>query len=71
MAHISAPAQQLGLDVDPADVRLVPGPTNPYVWRHGLEQEHLFRKQLSKHNVSAYRQICQHLGNKRRGVKDS
>lgn len=71
MAHISAPAQQLGLDVDPADVRLVPGPTNPYVWRHGLEQEHLFRKQLSKHNVSAYRQICQHLGNKRIGVKDS
>ncbi|KAK5077416.1 hypothetical protein LTR24_009663 [Lithohypha guttulata] len=62
MAHTSGPAQQLGLDVDPADVRLVPGPADPYAWRYGLEQEHLFRRQLSKHNVSAYRQICQHLG---------
>ncbi|KAK5082549.1 hypothetical protein LTR24_007924 [Lithohypha guttulata] len=44
--------QQLGFDVDPAEVRLVPGPTDPYVWRYGPEQEHLFRKQLSKHNLS-------------------
>lgn len=62
MAHTSGPAQQLGLDVDPADVRLVSGPADPYAWRYGLEQEHLFRRQFSKHNVSAYRQICQHLG---------
>ncbi|KAK5308901.1 hypothetical protein LTR70_010751 [Exophiala xenobiotica] len=61
-AHCSGTEQQLGLDVDPAEVRLVPGPADPYAWQYGPEQEHLFRKQLSKHTVSAYRQICQHLG---------
>ncbi|KAK5947808.1 hypothetical protein OHC33_011178 [Knufia fluminis] len=40
----------------------MPGPADPYAWQYGPEQEHLFRKQLSKHNVGAYRQICEHLG---------
>ena len=62
MAHISGPEQQLGLEVDPAEIRLVPSPTDPYAWPYSPEQEHLFRKQLSKHNVGAYRQICEHLG---------
>ncbi|KAK5069359.1 hypothetical protein LTR51_008609 [Lithohypha guttulata] len=62
IAHIWVKEQQLDLDVDAADVRLVPGPTDPYVWQYGPEQEHLFRRQLSKHNVGAYRQICQNLG---------
>ncbi|KAK5093984.1 hypothetical protein LTS08_008768 [Lithohypha guttulata] len=60
--HHSGTEQQTGLDIDPLEVRLVPGPADPYVWQYGPEQQHLFRKQLSKHNLGAYRQICQHLG---------
>ena len=62
MAHGGVVEQQLGFDVGKAEVRLVPGTTDPYAWQYGPEQRHLFQKQLSKHNIGAYRQICHELG---------
>lgn len=37
-------------------------PTDRYVWHHAPGQNHLFSKQLSKHNIGAYREICRELG---------
>lgn len=40
----------------------MPRPTDPYVWKYLPVREHLFRKQLSKHNSGAYREISRELG---------
>ena len=34
--------QQLDFDVNPAEVRLVPSPTDPYVWQYGLSRSTCF-----------------------------
>jgi len=53
---------RLGLGIDPREVRLIPYPTDPYGWSYLPERQHLFLKQLSKHNIGAYREICRELG---------
>lgn len=38
----------------PPDVRLIPGPDDPYKWVFLPEKQYLFRKNLSKHSIRAY-----------------
>jgi len=40
----------------------MPREKDPYAWKYFPERKHLFCKQLSKHNIGAYREICQALG---------
>jgi len=40
----------------------MPRETDPYTWKYFPERKHLFCKQISKHTVGAYREICQALG---------
>jgi hypothetical protein len=53
---------RLGIVVDPCEVRLIPGLEDGYRWSYLDHKAHLFGKQLSKHNVSAYRQLCREVG---------
>jgi len=48
--------------VDPSDVRLIPDDEDPYAWTWASDREHLFKKQLSKHSVGAYVQLCREVG---------
>ena len=54
--------QQLGILVDPSSVRLIPHPEDRYIWIRRPEREHLFQKQLSKHSVRAYAELCREIG---------
>lgn len=40
----------------------MPRMTDPYIWHYGPGQHHLFGKQLSKHNIGAYRELCREVG---------
>lgn len=53
---------RLGLMIDPSQVRLQPTVEDGYVWRPFPEKEHLFKKQLSKHSVGAYMELCRDVG---------
>ena len=53
---------KLGLSIEPAEVRLITGPDDPYTWQTLPEKRHLFRKQLSKHSIGAYRELCRGVG---------
>ena len=48
---------RLGISVAPSDVRLIPGPQDPYKWSYPPQKRHLFKKQLSKHCIQAYKEI--------------
>ena len=39
---------KLGINVEPAEVRLITSAEDPYVWQTLPEKSHLFTKQLSK-----------------------
>lgn len=56
------PVSKLGLSVEPGDVRLITTADDPYRWQPLPEKEHLFKKQLSKHSVGAYRTLCREVG---------
>ena len=45
--------QQLGLPIDPGEVRLITGPDEPYNWSYMPDKAHLFQKHLSKHTMGA------------------
>lgn len=61
-ALIGRLGKHLKLLIDPKEVRLLPRPTDPYLWQYLPERGHLFTKQLSKHNIGAFREICRELG---------
>lgn len=46
----------------PTDVRLVPGPDAVYEWEFLPERQHLFQKQISKHNIAACKEIASEIG---------
>jgi hypothetical protein len=52
----------LGIAVEPAQVRLKPDVQNGYMWNALPERQHLFTKQLSKHSVGAYMELCREVG---------
>jgi hypothetical protein len=51
----------LGMSVSPTDVRLITGPQDPYKWVWKTiplpEKRYLFKKQISKHYIRAYKEI--------------
>jgi hypothetical protein len=56
----------LGIKVKPSDVRLNPGPNDPYTWkvlpeRRGVFSE-IFSKNLSQQSVNGYRTLCEGVG---------
>ncbi len=53
---------KLGITVEPAEVRLITNAEDPYIWQALPEKSHLFKKQLSKHTISAYRELCREVG---------
>lgn len=53
---------KLGITIEPAEVRLITNAEDPYIWQALPEKNHLFKKQLSKHNISAYRELCREVG---------
>ena len=55
-------ATQLGITVLPDQVRLQPRVDDGYMWIRQPEREHLFAKQLSKHSVGAYMELCREVG---------
>ena len=52
----------LSLVIDPKQVRLLPELNDGYAWSALPEREHLFTKQLSKHSIGAYMELCRELG---------
>ena len=52
----------LGIAVEPAQVRLLPDLQDSYAWSVLPERKHLFTKQLSKHSVGAYVELCREVG---------
>ncbi|KAL8642308.1 MAG: hypothetical protein Q9228_000986 [Teloschistes exilis] len=53
---------KLGLSIEPAHVRLVTSASDLYTWQAIPEKAHLFKKNLSKQPISAYREICRDVG---------
>lgn len=49
---------KLGISVEPTEVRLITSADDAYTWQKLPEMQHLFQKQLSKHSVGAYRELC-------------
>ena len=56
------PVFKLGLSIKPEDVRLMTNADDPYSWQALPEKDHLFKKQLSKHSIGAYRALCREVG---------
>ncbi|KAL6240247.1 hypothetical protein RBB50_012852 [Rhinocladiella similis] len=52
---------KLGVIIEPNQVRLVPDLYDGYMWVRQPEREHLFTKQLSKHSVGAYMELCREI----------
>ena len=53
---------KLGITIEPAEVWLITNAEDPYTWEALPEKSYLFKKQLSKHNISAYRELCREVG---------
>lgn len=53
---------RLGITIEPAEVRLITNAEDPYSWQALPERSHLFRKQLSKHTIGAYKELCREVG---------
>lgn len=53
----------LGIVVNPGDVKLMTKPGDPYAWRIlTIDKSALFTKQLSKHSIRAYVDLCNGIG---------
>ncbi|KAM0322073.1 hypothetical protein ACHAQA_009702 [Verticillium albo-atrum] len=58
-SHINS---QLGITVDPVDVRLLPTSEDSYEWKILPEKKHLFAKHLSKHSKGVYQELIREAG---------
>jgi hypothetical protein len=52
----------LGISIDPAQVRLITSTDDPYTWKALPGKEHLFKKQLSKLSIGAYMELWREVG---------
>lgn len=52
---------KLGVIIEPKMVRLVLDFQDGYMWVRHPEREHLFTKQLSKHSIGAYMELCREI----------
>ncbi|MCJ1448858.1 MAG: hypothetical protein MMC23_009377 [Stictis urceolatum] len=62
---------QIGVSIDPTEVRLITRDSDPYAWKVFPEKQHLSKKHLSKHSVGAYRQLCREVGKSFEAVQPS
>lgn len=53
---------ELGLVVELAHVHLRPNAKDKHTWAALLSTEHLFAKQLSKHSIGAFMELCREVG---------
>ena len=53
---------KLGLSIEPTDIRLITNADDSYKWQALPEKQHLFKKQLSKHSIGAYRELYREVG---------
>ena len=53
---------KLGITIEPAEVRLITSAEDPYIWQMLPEKSHLFKRQLSKHIIGAYKELCREVG---------
>lgn len=60
LANLTA-GDKLSVIIEPSQVRLVPNLQDGYMWVRQPEREHLFMKQLSKHSVGAYMELCREI----------
>ncbi|KAF5010356.1 hypothetical protein FDECE_3472 [Fusarium decemcellulare] len=58
-AHIE---RRTGIAIEPLRVRLRTKQTDSYTWLYTTEVAHLFSKNLSDHNIAAYKMLCQEVG---------
>ena len=58
----AAQEQQIGVRVDPLEVRLITSQDEPYKWSYLPEKAHLFQKHLSKHTIGAYVELFDEVG---------
>ena len=62
--QLTLAATQLGIQVEPANVRLVPEPGDGYQWKpRKPDIGPLLQKQISKHSTKAYMRLCREVGN--------
>ncbi|KAK5082545.1 hypothetical protein LTR70_007651 [Exophiala xenobiotica] len=54
--------RQVGLKVEPHDVRLVPYADDLYQWRYPIEKAYLFRKPLHEHGMDACQELIRDVG---------
>ncbi|KAK3305095.1 uncharacterized protein B0T15DRAFT_433663 [Chaetomium strumarium] len=54
--------ERVGIAIEPSQVRLITGRDDQYRWRVHPPVGHLFSKQLSEHDVGAFKALCQGLG---------
>ncbi|KAI3341943.1 hypothetical protein F4824DRAFT_486381 [Ustulina deusta] len=54
--------KQLGLHLNPSQVRLNTTRNDAYSWETLPEARHLFSKNLSDHSVGAYKELCDNVG---------
>ncbi|KAI9767656.1 MAG: hypothetical protein M1840_005527 [Geoglossum simile] len=52
----------LGIPIEPMQVRLITGVDDSYTWKVLPEKTHLFEKHLSKHSIGAYMELCRGVG---------
>ena len=56
----------LGITVKPSEVRLNPGPNDPYAWNVLPEKRRIFseifNRNLSQHSINAYKTLCEGVG---------
>ena len=55
-------ATKLGISVAPVEVRLITSADDLYTWQILPEKKYLFKKQLSKLSIGAYRELCRGVG---------
>ena len=53
---------RIGIVIEPAQVRLIPGPDDPYTWKILPEKEYLFSKNMSDHSTGTYKELCRGIG---------
>ncbi|OCK82377.1 hypothetical protein K432DRAFT_391329 [Lepidopterella palustris CBS 459.81] len=53
---------KLGISIDPSEVRLITRIEDPYSWQSLPARTHLFEKNLSKHSIGAYMELCREVG---------
>lgn len=55
-------SENLGIFIEPSQVRLITSADDPYTWKFLPGKEHLFKKHLSKHSIRAYMELWRGVG---------